>query len=91
MTVGPRMLLAPGLEPGLLKASATVQDPDVRLSCWDAQMPVLAIEEGGVVIELEFADRDGFLRFQRRVAALAVRPLHSPPEGGSPTPGRDDP
>ena len=87
--MGPRMLLAPALGPGLLKASATVQDPDVRLSCWDAQMPVLTIEEGGVVIELEFADRDGFLRFQRRVASLAVCPPHGAPEGGSKTPRRD--
>ena len=68
----PRMRLTPTLEAGLLKASATVQDPDVRLSEAEDEMPVLTIEDGGVVIELEFADRDGLHRFQRRVAELAL-------------------
>lgn len=68
----PRMRLTPTLEAGLLKASATVQDPDVRLSEAEDEMPVLTIEDGGVVIELEFADRDGLHRFQRRVAELAT-------------------
>ena len=72
MSAAPQLLLTPALEGGLLKASATVQDPDVRLSCWGGQMPVLTIEEGGVVIEVEFADRDALLRFQHRVAALSV-------------------
>ncbi len=72
MKPAPQLLLTPALEGGLLKASATVQDPDVRLSCWGAQMPVLTIEEGGVVIELEFTGRDALRRFQHRVAALSV-------------------
>jgi len=70
--MGPRMRLTPTLEAGLLKASATVQDPDVRLSMAVGEMPVLTIEDGGVVIELEFADSDGLQRFQQRVASLAT-------------------
>ena len=74
MSPRPQLLLTPALEGGLLKASATVQDPDVRLSSWGEQMPVLTIEEGTVVIELEFTDHDALLRFQRRVAALTAAP-----------------
>jgi len=74
MSDGPCLQLAQTFEHGLLEARAFVQDPDVRLAGWDAWMPVLLIEEGGVVIELEFADRDSFHRFQRRVAALTASP-----------------
>ncbi len=68
MEMKPR--IAPTLELGLMKATASLQDPEVSLSPWDAQMPVLCIEEGGVVVELEFPDREALARFQRRIAAL---------------------
>lgn len=68
MEMKPR--IAPTLELGLMKARAMLQDPEVSLSPWDAQMPVLCIEEGGVVVELEFPDREALARFQRRIAAL---------------------
>lgn len=58
------------LDRGMLRASATLQDPDVRLTSWDEDMPAISIEEGGVVLELEFPDRRSLARFQRRVAAL---------------------
>ena len=68
MDMRPR--LTPALELGLMKATASLQDPEVSLSPWDAEMPVLCIEEGGVVVELEFPDREALARFQRQVAAL---------------------
>ena len=68
MEMKPR--IAPVLELGLMKACASLQDPEVSLSPWDSQMPVLCIEEGGVVVELEFPDREALARFQRCVAAL---------------------
>jgi len=73
MEMKPR--IAPTLELGLMKATASLQDPEVSLSPWDAQMPVLCIEEGGVVVELEFPDREALARFQRRIAALRCQDL----------------
>ncbi len=70
MEMKPR--IAPALEMGLMKASAALQAPEVSLSPWNAAMPVLCIEEGGVVLELEFPDAEAFERFQRRVASLRI-------------------
>lgn len=67
-----RLMARPDLLSGLLKASATFQEPDVRLSCWNGEMPTLVIEEGGVVMELEFPDQGSLARFQRRIAGLLV-------------------
>ncbi len=68
----PAVTVMPALEAGLLRAAATLQDPDVRIAPWSDELPVLLIEEGGVVIELEFADADGLRLFQQRVAALRI-------------------
>jgi hypothetical protein len=68
MDMRPR--IAPTLELGLMKATASLQDPEVSLSPWDARMPTICIEEGGVIVELEFPDRESLRRFQDRVAAL---------------------
>lgn len=76
-----RMMLTPALEQGFLKASATLQDPDVRLGCWDSEMPTLTIEEGGISLELEFIDREALTRFQRRLAALQVTVDRGRPRG----------
>ena len=77
MSAAPSLQLAQTAERGLIEARALVQDPDVRLAGWDAWMPILLIEEGGVGIVLQFADRESFHRFQRRVAALKAA-LHDP-------------
>jgi len=68
MEMKPR--LTPALELGLMKATASLQDPEVTLSPWDGDMPTLCIEEGGVVVELEFPDVESLRRFQQRIAAL---------------------
>jgi hypothetical protein len=65
-----RPRLTPALELGLMKATASLQDPEVTLSPWDGDMPTLCIAEGGVVVELEFPDVESLRRFQRRVADL---------------------
>jgi len=67
----------PALEMGLLKASATFQDPFVHVAPWDHEMPTLTIEEGGVAIELEFPDVTALRRFQRRIADLRL-PAEAP-------------
>jgi hypothetical protein len=77
MSAAPQLRLAQTAERGLIEARALVQDPDVRLVGWDLWMPVLLIEEGGVAIVLQFADRESFHRFQGRVAALKASP-HDP-------------
>lgn len=65
--------MCPALESGLLRASASMQEPDVRLSFNADDLPVVTIEEGAAVIEIELLDLDGLRRFQRRVAALGTR------------------
>ncbi len=70
MEMRPR--LTPALELGLMKAAASLQDPEVTLSPWDGDMPTLCIEEGGVVVELEFPDRESLRRFQQRIAELRL-------------------
>ena len=62
----------PALEAGLLRAAATLQDPDVHIAPWCDEMPVLVIEEGGVVLELEFPDLESLTRFVQRLARLLV-------------------
>ncbi len=66
----PEVTVMPALEAGLLRAAATLQDPDVRLAPWSDELPVLVIEEGGVVLELEFPDLASLTRFVRRLARL---------------------
>ncbi len=70
MEMRPR--LTPALELGLMKATASLQDPEVTLSPWEEDVPTLCIEEGGVAVELEFPDVESVVRFQRRVADLRV-------------------
>jgi len=62
------------LELGTLKASATFQDPDVRLEGreHDDEQPSVQVEEGGVTVVMLFPDLDAVRRFQRRVARLLV-------------------
>ena len=63
--------IAPALETGTLRATATFQDPDVRLrEASQDEPPRVLVEEGGVAVELEFPDHGSLRRFQRRVAAL---------------------
>jgi len=66
----PRMALVPAQLHGFLKVNTTLGDPSVRLAAFNDEMPVLQIEEAGIVIELEFTDRSGLEAFARRVQAL---------------------
>jgi len=66
------MSLAPTLETGTLTANATFQDPDVRLAGRGDDVPAVRIEEGGVIVVLEFPDLDCLTRFVRRLARLPV-------------------
>jgi hypothetical protein len=66
----PEVTVMPALEAGLLRAAATLQDPDVRIAPWSDELPVLVIEEGGVVLELEFPDLESLTRFVRRLTRL---------------------
>lgn len=70
----PGLDIGPALVTGTLRASANFQEPDVRLREDDGdEPPRVLIEEGGVVVELEFPDLGSLRRFQRRVAALRSR------------------
>ncbi len=70
----PGLDIGPALVTGTLRASANLQEPDVRLRDDDGdEPPRVLIEEGGVVVELEFPDLGSLRRFQRRVAALRSR------------------
>lgn len=66
----PELSLLPSLVLGTLKACATFQDPDVRLTERRGQPPAVHLEEGGVLVVLEFPDRESLERFQRRLAHL---------------------
>lgn len=66
----PELALVPTLEMGTLTACATFQDPDVRLTAPHGRPPAVRLEEAGVVVVLEFPDRESLARFQRRVAHL---------------------
>ena len=68
----PCLDVAPCLEVGTLRASANFQDPDVRLSPETDGPPSILIEEGGVIVVLEFPDLDCLTRFVRRLARLPV-------------------
>lgn len=74
----PRLALIPAQLNGFLKVSATVGNPDVRLAAFNLpsnehEMPVLQIEEAGIVVELEFLDVKGLEAFARRIAALVPK------------------
>jgi len=66
----PRLLMLPAQERGRLKASATLQDPIVRLVAPEGDAPCLHIEEGGVEVDLTFPDLVALRRFQRRLASI---------------------
>lgn len=66
----PTLQLRPVREMGMMKAAATLEDPVVRLEAWESDMPLLTIEEGGVLVELEFVSVETFRSFQRQVARL---------------------
>lgn len=66
----PQLALMPAQLHGFLKVSASVGTLDVRLAAFNDDMPVLQLEEAGIVVELEFMDRDGLEAFARRVSAL---------------------
>jgi len=65
----PSLLICPVARTGMMKVSATLLDPYVRLEGWDATMPLLSVSDGGVEVALEFGDRAAFLSFQQQVAA----------------------
>lgn len=65
----PSLQLCPVSRTGMMKVSATLQDPYVRLEGWDATMPLLSVSDGGVEVALEFVDRAAFRSFQHQVAA----------------------
>lgn len=66
----PRLALIPPPLHGFLKVSVTVGNPGVRLAAFNKEMPVLQIEDAGLVIEVEFTDERGLEEFARRVQAL---------------------
>lgn len=73
--MNPTLDIAPFLEMGTLRAAATLQDPDVRLTATEERPACMVIEEGGVVVELEFPDTGSLRRFQHRVASLSPTAL----------------
>jgi len=64
----PSLRLWPVSRTGMMKVSATLQDPNVRLEGWDATMPLLSVSDGGMEVALEFVDRAAFRSFQHQVA-----------------------
>lgn len=74
--MSPGLDVRPCLEGGMLRATATFQDPVVSLREPDGDALRLVLEEGGVVVELEFPDLGSVARFQRRLAALLPSPRH---------------
>lgn len=58
----------PRLDVGTLTACASFQNPDVSLTAAHGHPPSVRLEEGGVVVVLEFPDREALARFQRRLA-----------------------
>ena len=66
----PGMWMAPMLEMGTMTATATFEDPDVRLVGVGEEVPAVRIEEGGVAVVMEFPDRHCRTRFLRRLARL---------------------
>ncbi len=68
----PRLLQTMAQTTGSLRAHAVLQDPDVRLPGDPGEPPTVTIEEGGVVLAIEFPDIDCVRRFQVRVAQLVL-------------------
>jgi len=70
----PGLDIAPVLDTGTLRATATFQDPDVRVRhpASTDEPPRVLIEEGGVAVELEFPDFGSLRRFQRRLARIRL-------------------
>lgn len=71
----PQMALMPTLETSSLQAVARFQEPDVQLTHVLGSPPAVQLEEGGVVVVLEFSDRDALGRFLRRLTHLSF-PSH---------------
>lgn len=64
-------VLTQTLEMANLRVSALFQDPVVELSPDpEGGMPVLIVEEGGAIVQMEFVDEGCFQRFQARVSSL---------------------
>jgi hypothetical protein len=81
MELSPQII--PTLESGDTRVTATLQDPIVTLSTGDPETPTVCIEEGAVLIELEFPAPECLARFKARVAAL--HPLDDEPRRGART------
>ena len=69
----PELDISACIEMGRLRAAATFEDPILELRQGEDQPSCLRLEEGGVVVDLEFPDSRSLARFQRRMAALAAR------------------
>lgn len=67
----PKLTLTDVQLQGYLKVSATVHYPEVKRVACHNEMPVLQIQEAGVMVELEFLDDEGLRDFAHRVGALA--------------------
>ena len=65
----PSLRLCPISRTGMMKVSATLQDPYVRLGGWETTMPLLSVSDGAVEVALEFVDSAAFRSFQHQVAA----------------------
>ena len=60
------------LERGTMRARATLEAPDVRVEVGPDACPHLAIDEGGVVLELAFPDLSSISRFRDQLAGLCL-------------------
>ena len=70
--MSPYLHQVPRLELGRLTARATFQDPDVRLVQSLQDPPALHLQEAGVLVILEFTDRERLEHFQNRLAHLRL-------------------
>lgn len=70
----PRLALIPSQLHGFLKVNATLGVPEVRLANFNDEMPVLQIEEAGIVLELEFLDQKCLVEFVTQLSALVPAP-----------------
>ncbi len=68
----PCLDVVPCMEVGIVRASATFQDPDVRLRFPDSESPCVRLDEGGVTLVIEFPDLDSLTRFVQRLARIPV-------------------
>ena len=62
-------------EMGSLRAEASFQDPDVRITDSRDEAPSLRLEEGGIVVVLAFVDRESLQGFLYRLSHLSLPPL----------------